>query len=503
MPISSLLTRRQAQRWAVWAAVALALAVRLWGLDKESFWFDEAYSVALARYPVRLSSLVELVGPVYTLFLHGWLYLGDTDWLVRLPSALFGTATVYVIYRLGEALWDAEVGLLAAFFLALSPLHVWYSQEARMYALATLLAAIGTWLFWRSLQEGRSRYLPGYVLAMVLALYTHALTVFIVVYHNLCVGVCCLRRRGQGPVNTVGRRCPLSAGLRDWALAQLALGLLAIPWLYGLISQQAKGYWGWIDVQYGPATLRSIVEVLAAFVYGGRTGWPAPVVWGLVLLAILLLLAGSRRGDKPGFVRLEPRAFAVDPSWVFAAGLLAVPLGITFVLSQFRNMFVPRYMVPILVGYVLLLARGVRALPLRWARLAALAVVLLISTWGVVEAYERQEKEDWRGAGQIVAALEQPGDYIFLMDGDILTPFRRYYHGPAPLREVWRYRTEVDQLQALVDEALAEGRPRLWLVLSHTRNLGLKEVMAKDPRLRLGYEVALRDVSIVRFDRVK
>ena len=67
------------RRWALPAIVVLACALRLAGLARESFWFDEAYSVAFARYPVDPASFVRLVGPVYTVFLHYWLHIADTD----------------------------------------------------------------------------------------------------------------------------------------------------------------------------------------------------------------------------------------------------------------------------------------------------------------------------------------------------------------------------------------------------------------------------------------
>ena len=477
-------------RIAILAVLALALALRLWGLGNESLWFDEAYSVAFARDRVSPATFVYLVAPAYHAFLHFWLWLGEADWLVRLPSALFGAATVYVVYRLGRSLWGEASGLLAGLFLAVSPLHVWYSQEARMYTLATLLVSAGSWLFWSLISgDGSGRHdvgrTLGYVGAMIVALYTHSFAGFVLLFHNLYLAWRLLVRR------EVSWRL---AGL--WALSQAAVALLTIPLLWGTLIQQGQGYWGWIDLRYGPASWRGLARVLADFSLGGEPAWPTAVRWGLLLVYGALAVAGAlRRGDG------EPR-WKLDRSWAFTAGLLAVPIGVVFVLSQVRNVFVPRYMVPFLPAFVLLLARGVRNLPWRSATLATTMLILAVSGVAVTQAYLRQDKEDWRGTAARVAAEEKPGDYIFLMDEDVLIPFSFYYHGPATIQTVWRGRTEVDVLQKLVDGA-ASAHPRVWLVMSHTTNMLLKQMLVQDSRLRLAYEEELVGVYLARFDRVQ
>jgi uncharacterized membrane protein len=81
--------------------------------------------------------------------------LGSEEWVLRLPSALVGLLSIYLLYRLGSALFDRLTGLAAALLLAVSPFHVWYSQEARMYALVGLLC-LGAGLFaWRALRGNR------------------------------------------------------------------------------------------------------------------------------------------------------------------------------------------------------------------------------------------------------------------------------------------------------------------------------------------------------------
>ena len=504
MVARSLCARSSAGRWAAGALVAGALAVRLWGLGRESLWFDEAYSLMLARWPVRPSSIVDLVGPVYTLFLHCWLWLGEADWLVRLPSALFGTATVYVIYRLGAALWDEATGLVAGLLLAASPMHVWYSQEARMYALVTGLAATSSWLFWGLGQRRSAARWAGYVVASVLTVYSHSLAVLVLAVHNLCVAAGLAWRRAAQPAGrpvgcqegdrVPGWRLP-AVPLRPWLLSQVVVAVLCLPWVYAtFVRPPLGGYWGWIEVQYGPATWQSVLNLLAVFAHGGRVAWPALVRRGLLVAFVGLSLIGAVRWQRQG------RRCALDGGWAFAAALFALPVALVLAVSQVRNVFVPRYLMPFLPGFVLLVARGVRSLPGRVPGAAALAGVLAISAVAVGDAYLRQEKEDWRGVAGRIAALEQPLDMIFLMDEDIVVPFRHYYRGPAAIQTVWRGRDEPEVLRRLVDEAV-EAHSRVWLVLAHTQNYRLKEQLLADPRLRLAFEEARVGIYLARFDR--
>ncbi len=480
---------RQAQRWALFGVMALAVGLRLWGLARESLWFDEAYSVAFGRQPLAAFSLISLQGMpfadrnLYDLFLHFWLLIAGGDWWVRLPSALFGSATVYVVYRLGAALWDEWTGLLAGLLLAVSPFHVWYSQEVRMYALVALLAAVGSWLFWRLLHEDRFGQSVGYVVAMALALYTHSFALFVLLYHNLYIALGYARRQVSGRL------------ARRWLLAQLALTVLYLPWLRGILSQQGQGWWAWIDVQYGPATLRSLLRALADLSYGGRIGRPPLVGYGLLLVFVALLLPGALRRSA------SPSHWQPDPGWGYAAGLLAVPVGVVFIASQYRNMFIPRYLVPFVPGLVLLVAHGISRLPWRALQAGAVAVVLAASTFALVDAQTRQYKEDWRGVAARIAAEEQAGDLIVLQDGDICIPFGRYYRGLAAIKEVRTGETEPGMLADLLDQAVA-AHPRIWLVMSHTRDPNLQAALVADRRLRQAFAESFPGVSVARFDRL-
>lgn len=132
----------------VWLALILllvAFAVRVIGLDVQSFWYDEGYSVMFVRhslgYVVSQAGPLELNTPLYYVILFFWTRLaGESEFSARLVSAFAGVLTVALAAPLAWRIAGRAAGLWALALMALWPVNVAVSQEARMYALVTLLA---------------------------------------------------------------------------------------------------------------------------------------------------------------------------------------------------------------------------------------------------------------------------------------------------------------------------------------------------------------------------
>ncbi|HSB66623.1 MAG TPA: hypothetical protein VLD65_08585, partial [Anaerolineales bacterium] len=132
---------------AVVAIVLLAFVVRVIGLGSESAWIDEAYSITLSRYPISQiiqGTAADQHPPLYYLLLHYWMMFGTTVPFVRLLSALLGTVNIIQVLTIGWKLKRVSLGIGSAILLAISPFHVWYSQEARQYMLLAVLTTGAT-----------------------------------------------------------------------------------------------------------------------------------------------------------------------------------------------------------------------------------------------------------------------------------------------------------------------------------------------------------------------
>jgi mannosyltransferase len=129
----------------------LAFVLRFIGLN-QSFWLDEAISALTAAkpFPYQITGITgDFQPPFYYLTLHFLLKTGITaEWFIRLPSVLFGVASVYLIYNFCFKLFGKKTALISALILATSQLHIYYSQEARMYSLLTFLTVLSMWFFY-------------------------------------------------------------------------------------------------------------------------------------------------------------------------------------------------------------------------------------------------------------------------------------------------------------------------------------------------------------------
>lgn len=150
----------KAARWALAAILLLGAALRLCALGQESLWADEYHSLLNATQPncraVCLSAWNQGVQAPYFLILHDFIRVaGQSDLALRLPSAVFGVLAIGVMYLLGRGLFSGKIApaLLAAAILAISPMHVWYSQEARPYALQVLVELLALLALVRGLRS--------------------------------------------------------------------------------------------------------------------------------------------------------------------------------------------------------------------------------------------------------------------------------------------------------------------------------------------------------------
>jgi mannosyltransferase len=268
--------RRLPAWWPLAALIVLAAALRLATLTEQGFWYDEAFTpvhVLHAGLGATLRSVVHSENTPPLWYLLAWAdarVLGDGALALRLPSALAGIATVPVVWAIGLELSGRRAALIGAALVAVNPLFVWYSQEARAYGLFVLFAALAMLCFARLLHEPSGRRAVAFALSGALALLTHYFAAFLLVPMALWL----LRERAA-------RRAALPA------IGALALvGLALLP----LISAQGGHGTQWI----GRWALSSRLQAIPQYYLTGYSG--SPLGHGVELLVALPLLAGVLLG---------------------------------------------------------------------------------------------------------------------------------------------------------------------------------------------------------------
>ncbi|MGH6982358.1 MAG: glycosyltransferase family 39 protein, partial [Stellaceae bacterium] len=174
------------------AILALALAVRFYGLGSKPFWYDEILTINRASLPfldLLYDSFVHNHSPLYFLIVSPLTGFND-EAMLRLPSALFGALACPLVAASAARIGGRASGAMAGLLMALSPTMVTYSQEARCYALLTLIVAVALYGLIRLALDTDAAALPfrhpgaariawaTYLVATVAAVNTHAIAVF-------------------------------------------------------------------------------------------------------------------------------------------------------------------------------------------------------------------------------------------------------------------------------------------------------------------------------------
>lgn len=336
--LSEAVRARSRAFWIVAGLTTLAALLRFATLGVQSYHHDEIVT-ASRILPGGFGQAMNAVGssesapPLYYALAWIWTQLtGTSEWGLRSLSALAGVATVPVAYLIGQELRGRRAGLMAAALVAVNPMLLWYSQEARAYSLFALFCAVSLLYCVRALRGGRRRDFTLWGIASALAFATHYFAVFPIAVEALFL----LNRRGRESLR----------GLGIVALACLLLAPLAI-------HQMSLGHAEWI----GNFTLgHRLWETAATFVTGetgdiiGRTEQPP-----LAFLPLALCLVGlgliALRGD-----RAERRSAALPLA--VGLGALGIPIALALI-SASKDYVLARNLMPALVPLLVAVAIGV------------------------------------------------------------------------------------------------------------------------------------------------
>ncbi len=400
-----LLSAPRGETLALLAICALGTTLRLATLNLQSFDFDESFTVGVVlngslSHVLHTIPLTESSPPLY--YLLAWMWsrafgLGEVG--IRSLSAIFGSAVVLVAYPIGRRCGSPRGGLLAALLIAVNPLMVWYSQEARVYALLALLSALSLWAMLAAAQRPGRGSLIAWALVASAALLSHYFAAFLVIPEAVWL-IWVTRRRVVALT----------------AIVPLVVGVALVP----LAVRQSDHRTEWIESLTLLQRIREVVKKWA-------TGEIAPVsTWQLGLVLVLVglgcLVAVRRSGRSAG------RGGRVVVG--IGAGAVLVPLlvdlaGLHYLIS--KNVMPALTVLLIALGLILGGRQSGRA-----AGAAALLAVLFFLGLTLAGSLDpAMQRPDIRGAA---AALGPPGrDQVVVTQrlGD--QPLKVYRPGAVPL----------------------------------------------------------------------
>jgi uncharacterized membrane protein len=377
------------------------------------------------------------------------LLIGSGVAFARLLSVGLGVFHIWQTVALGEDLGGTQIGLLAGLLLAISPMHIWYSQEIRMYILLAVLATAATHELWRIL-NGRGHWMF-YTLYTILSLYTHNFAAFVLLAHAIWIAVW-YGKHGE-------RQVPIR-----WMGSILLLAVFYAPWVPVLIEQTRFHTMGWIAAP-GISDLRDIP--LRLILGSAVLALPGFIRWALLLGAVVVLA-------WPFFIfRTAGKRLPLG----FVAACAALPLLAIALISLFYPIFQFKQFLVVLAPLLIWVAWSLLGTP----RLIAIpAALLLIFSTGASTIYQQTtfSKDDWRSVSAYLQEQVQPGDVIYGNPAAIRLGVEAYHPVPAPalgyppdyhiLTGGW---TGGEIVTAKIAERemtqSVQGARRLWLVEFH------------------------------------
>jgi uncharacterized membrane protein len=445
--------RRPFRSGLVLALLTLVGAVvRLGGLTAQSFWLDEyLWTQNSAGSVGDIFRLADGYPPLYGIIVHGMMQAGlDSDWWLRLPSAIAGILTVPLTYAVARRVGGRGPALAATVLMAVNPMAVWYSQECGAYALFMLAALASTWCFLRLLGVGSRGAAWGYAITVCLGFGLHYYFGFVVASHAL-IALWDAARHPERRRLWLGMGVAAVAGFLVWGQA----------FLYDVASQSAE------DSQRATSVLALPYTVLT-FVGGFSLGPPlrqlhhavysdgplssvlAPystvTLCAVGVTVVLALIACGRR---------------LTPARLLTALLVLVPVLGAWAASLTLVGYRPRYAVAALPLAAIWCASalGTRLRPVAGLLLIGLASLQLVGLRQIDDAdYAR---EDTRGAAAYVGAHDPAATVVLV--GDAADAFERYAANARTVAIMPHEANDPDRLRERVDTALKD-RHEVWLL---------------------------------------
>jgi mannosyltransferase len=349
------------QEWLCAAAgaalVGVAFLLRIYRIGQEELWFDEAFSFYVATFASWPEVLLrDNTPPLYYLLLTAWIHVaGQSESAIRLLSAVSGTLFVAAMIWLGRQIIGHSAALWSGAVSALAPIQIYYSQEARAYALVTLLLALCYGALWRALQTNGIFWWAATSICALLALYSHYFALLALIPTALLVWLWPKRKEDK----------------RKWLRYAMSISvsvLLFVPWI--LWSLHVRPYSltgiGWIQETWQQTPpLLAIPKSLEVFTLGSQADFISIINvkrFGALLMPEWLRLGGLAALALLGiWVAIPGMETQLAVPWlkkrkVWLWTLLFFPLGTLWVISFYQPVYaVGRYEIIAFPAYALLL----------------------------------------------------------------------------------------------------------------------------------------------------
>ncbi len=334
----------------------------------QNIWFDEGYSIFVAKQPVK--ELIALVAvdahpPLYYLILKLWGSIFQWNEIaLRALSILFSTVALAFSFLLVKTLSSTKIAIRVMPFMVLAPFVLRYSYEIRPYALTSALVVIGTFLLLIALKKGKPWQWALYGLVVALGMLTLYMSALVWLGHAILLGYLSWRNKNSPPIKT-------------WLSSYIFAIFLFLPWLPTFIKQYTNSALPGIGQPINLATASETTSHLLFYRHASNTTPLQLILFlGLSSLIIYLLIQLiTLKNKKERFNLLFLGAVTVTP--FFAVTILNAVGSEPFYISRYLAHFAIFYYLS--VGYIII--RSYKLKPV--VSLTAYVLMMVILCMGV------------------------------------------------------------------------------------------------------------------------
>lgn len=394
---------------------AIIMAANLYLLYHQSIRLDESQSINLATRP--LGTLIKYNAgdvhvPLYFLLLHFWIQIFGTNvFAIRTLSLIFFIFSLPFIYIVAKASSNKNIAFLTIILIMLSPFIMWFTMEARMYTLLILVTIINHFLFLRTYNTDGERGKTEYVLSAIAGLYTHYFFIFLlasqaiyVLYERLYI--------------------KKSSFTKTYFALLFTSFLFFVPWIiYVLIQGKITN----TQPLLAKPTTYNIFQTLINFVFGFQKYNIQTVLISMWPLLIVLFFAVFTQKRKIHIRNIE--YFLITTF---------VPVILVFVISYFRPIFLPRYLIFVTPTMFLILAWLILNASKSLTSLVPMALLAVMILFLVYQnsSSATPVKEDYQDVVAYLNTTVHPQDLVAVSAPFTVYPIEYYYNGAARITTI-------------------------------------------------------------------
>jgi len=454
------------------------LFLRVYNLGSESLWLDESATAYISQqtpqYILNNIYVKTILDPVY--FPHGgdmplyyllasyWTNLfGLNEFNLRLLSVLFGVIAIYLVFRIGQFMFNSEVGLISAFIIAINHQHINYSQEARMYSLLIFLTLLSVYFLLNALRDNKKIYWISFVVSTVLMLYTHYFSFFILFFEGIFI---------------LAYWRTYKKFIKEIFFSALGIFLLYLPWIPVLIKQFLSNPTVSVTSgNIGQPTLFRLARVFIEFNSGISPDFETRVAlrnldffgipfsgWILILSILLVTLVLGVSFINGTIVK--NKRFSIknlnDRKIIFLLMWFLIPLFTTFIISLLYSKFsifgFVRYMLYSSPAYYILASKGI----LNFGRYKGVLLILLVvfSIFPLYSYYANFDKQQWREAADYIENNIDGNELILMNPSNSVLPFSYQYPSLDNVKGI----KDINDLRSMIN-----GKNKFWVILSQEK----------------------------------